>query len=154
MPKLEPYILFTVADTTYGVLSDHIQQMEMIEQITRVPNVPAFVDGIVYLRGKVLPVVNLRARFGLERIPYDLQARLIVVQMGDRLVGMAVDSAREFVRLDSEQIQPPPPALQAEGNRFVAGVIPHQGRLVLILNLEEILSPDEKARLTQTPTTP
>ncbi len=88
MPKLEPYILFTVADTTYGVLSDHIQQMEMIEQITRVPNVPAFVDGIVYLRGKVLPVVNLRVRFGLERIPYDLHARLIVVQMGERLVGM------------------------------------------------------------------
>ncbi len=149
MPHLEPYILFTIGETTYGVPSEHIQQMEMIEQITRVPNAPAFVDGVVYLRGKVLPVVNLRARFGLERIPYDLHARLIVVKLGERLVGMAVDSAREFIRLDSEQIQPPPPALQAAGNRFIAGVIPLQGRLVLILNLEEVLSPDEKARLTQ-----
>ncbi len=149
MAKMDPYIIFSIADTFYGVPSTHIQQMEMIEQITRVPNVPDFVEGIVYLRGKVLPVINLRTRFGLEPIPYDLHTRLIVVQLGERLVGLAVDSAREFVLLDSEQIQPPPETILAAGNRFIAGFIQHQERIVLILNLEEVLSPQEKHQLVQ-----
>ena len=74
------YILFTVAGTTYALPSGEVRHMEMIEDITRVPNAPAFVDGVVFSRGQVVPVVNLRARFGFERAPFDLRTRLIVVQ--------------------------------------------------------------------------
>lgn len=149
MANLQTYVLFRVGETLYGVPSDTVQQMEMIEQITRVPNAPPFVDGIVYLRGKVIPVINLRVRFGLERIPYTLQSRLIVVELNDRWVGLAVDSAREFVHLDTDQIQPPPEAIVASGNPYIVGITRHQDRVVLILNLKEVLAPKEKAQLSQ-----
>ena len=74
--------MFTVAGTTYALRSHEVQHMEMVEKVTRVPNAASFVDGVVFSRGQVVPAVNLRARFGFERAPYDLRTRLIVVRPG------------------------------------------------------------------------
>jgi purine-binding chemotaxis protein CheW len=134
------YILFTVAATTYALPSGDVQHMEMIEEITRVPNAPSFVDGVVFSRGQVVPVVNLRARFGFERAPHDLRSRLIVVQSGTRLVGLLVDSAREFVNIPADAIQPPHEALAGMSGRYVDGVASVGGRLLLTLNLAHILN--------------
>src|SRR3954467_3191847 len=100
-------ILFSVAGTTYALRSGEVQHMEMVEQVTRVPNAAPFVDGVVFSRGQVVPAVNLRARFGFERVPYDLRPRLIVVQSGARQVGLIVDDGREFLRVPAGSIQPP-----------------------------------------------
>jgi purine-binding chemotaxis protein CheW len=81
--------------------------MEMVEEITPVPNATASVEGVVFSRGQVVPVVNLRARFGFERIPPDLRSRLLIVQSNGRTVGLMVDSAREFARIAPETIRPP-----------------------------------------------
>src|SRR5512142_3428236 len=97
--QADTFIVFTVAGTAYAVRSGDVQHMEMIEGVTRVPNAPPFVDGVVFSRGQVVPAVNLRARFGFERAPVDLRTRLIVVQSDGRSVGLLVDSAREFVPL-------------------------------------------------------
>ncbi len=119
---LDSYILFTVAGTTYALPSGEVRHMEMVEGITRVPNAPTFVDGVVFSRGQVVPVVNLRARFGFERAAYDLRTRLIVVQAASRVVGLVVDSAREFVNIPPESIQPPHEALAGMSGRYVEGV--------------------------------
>src|SRR5689334_12080832 len=87
----DTFILFTVAGTTYALRSGEVQHMEMVEQVTRVPNAAPFVDGVVFSRGQVVPAVNLRARFGFDRVPYDLRSRLIVVQSEDRSVGLLAD---------------------------------------------------------------
>ena len=81
--------------------------MEMVEHVTAVPNAPAFVEGVVFSRGQVVPVINLRVRFGFERAPRDLRTRLLVVEVGGRPVGLLADEAREFVAIADAAIQPP-----------------------------------------------
>jgi len=138
---LGSYILFTVAGTTYALPSGEVRHMEMLEGVTRVPNAPTFVDGVVFSRGQVVPVVNLRARFGFERAAYDLRTRLIVVQAASRVIGLVVDSAREFVNIPLESIQPPHEALAGMSGRYVEGVASlGDKRLVLTLDLSRILN--------------
>jgi purine-binding chemotaxis protein CheW len=138
---LASYILFTVAGTTYALPSGEVRHMEMLEGVTRVPNAPTFVDGVVFSRGQVVPVVNLRARFGFERTPYDLRTRLVVVQAAGRVIGLVVDSAREFVNIPPESIQPPHEALAGMSGRYVEGVASlGDKRLVLTLDLTRILN--------------
>lgn len=138
---LGSYILFTVAGTTYALPSGEVRHMEMLEAVTRVPNAPGFIDGVVFSRGHVVPVVNLRARFGFERAAYDLRTRLIVVQAASRVIGLVVDSAREFVNIPPESIQPPHEALAGMSGRYVEGVASlGDKRLVLTLDLSRILN--------------
>jgi purine-binding chemotaxis protein CheW len=139
-PGIGSYILFTVAATTYALPSADVRHMEMIEDMTRVPNAPSFIDGVVFSRGQVVPVVNLRARFGFEREPFDLRTRLIVVQAGTRLIGLVADSAREFVSIPPDAIQPPNEALAGMSGRYVEGIASVRDRLILVLNLDRILN--------------
>src|SRR5580700_8798857 len=118
----EPYILFELAGTPYAVPSTVVQRMEMIEHVTPVPNAPSFVDGVVFSRGRVVPAVNLRRRFGFDRVPYDIKTRLIVVAHADRSVGLIVDSAREFVTIPAEAIQPPPEGLAGTTGNYLGGI--------------------------------
>lgn len=143
MAQRETFILFHVAENTFAIPSMQVQQMEMIEQITRVPNAPGFVDGIVAVRGQIVPVVNVRRRFGLEARPYDLRSRLIVTQVNSRVVGLAVDEAREFFAFDPQQILPPPDSLVTNGAAFIRGVVSLENRLVFLLDLEKMFTLDE-----------
>src|SRR5580704_7344644 len=102
MTTAEPYVMFELAGTTYAVSSHAVQRMEMVENVTPVPNAPHFVDGVVFSRGRVVPAVNLRRRFGFDRKAYDLQTRLIIVTHADRAVGLIVDAAREFVTIPTD----------------------------------------------------
>jgi len=137
---MDTFILFLVAGTTYAVRSREVQHMEMLEQVTRVPNAAPFVDGVVFSRGQVVPAVNLRARFGFERTPYDLRTRLIVVRDDDRSVGLVSDEGREFIKLAADAIQPPQDALAGLSGRYVEGIASIGDRLVLVLNLKQLLS--------------
>jgi purine-binding chemotaxis protein CheW len=140
MQGVGSYILFMVAGTTYALPSGEVRHMEMVEGITRVPNAPSFVDGVVFSRGQVVPVVNMRARFGFERAPYDLRSRLIVVQSSGRVIGLLVDAAREFVNIPPDAIQPPLEALAGMSGRYVDGIASIGNRLILTLNLSRILN--------------
>src|SRR5688572_29671132 len=104
----DTYILFEIAGTTYGIPSQNVRQIEMIEHITPLPNAPKFVEGVVFTRGEVIPAVNLRRRFGFEAVPRNTRSRLIVTSHNGRVVGLIVDSAREFTNIGSEAIQPVP----------------------------------------------
>jgi purine-binding chemotaxis protein CheW len=137
---LETFIVFTVAGTGYALRSRDVQHMEMLDGITRVPNAAPFVDGVVFSRGQVVPAVNLRARFGFERAPYDLGTRLIVVQADGRTVGLVADAAREFVRIAGSSIQPPQESLAGLSGDYVDGIASVNDRLILVLNLEHLLN--------------
>lgn len=138
----DQYILFTLAGTTYALKSRDVAHIEMVETITRVPNAPAFVDGVVFSRGEVVPAVNLRARFGFERAPADLRTRLVVVKDEERAVGLIVDAAREFASIPEEAIQPPNEALAGTSGRYLQGIASVGGRMVLVLSLAELLAVD------------
>ena len=139
----DDYILFTIAGTTYGVTSRDVAHIELVENVTRVPNAPAHVDGVVFSRGAVVPAMNLRARFGFERIPYDGRTRLIVVQQAGRSVGLIVDAAREFVRIPPDVVQPPAEGLSGTNGRYLRGVATLGDRMILILETGELLNMDE-----------
>jgi purine-binding chemotaxis protein CheW len=136
----DAFILFELAGTTYAVRSDDVHHMELAEEITPVPNATSFVDGVVFSRNQVVPVVNLRARFGLERIPRESRARLVVVQSGGRHVGLLVDTAREFMRIPPEAVHPPQQAITGLSGRYLEGIASRDGRVILILNLDEVLN--------------
>ncbi len=135
----EPFILFELAGTTYGVRSRFVQQVEMVEHVTPVPNAHTAVEGVMYARGQVVPALNLRVRFGFEKAPFDLRSRLIVVNTGGRVVGMIVDTAREFLNIPAAVIEAPPEAITGLSGKYLEGIATLDGRLVLILNLEEVI---------------
>lgn len=141
MPEdVKNYILFNLVGTTYAIKSNDVQQMEMVEHITPVPNAPNFVEGLVFLRGEVIPAVNLRARFGFEKVEYDIKTRIIVVHKGNRKVGLIVDNAREFVAIPKEAISPPPEVISGLSGQYLEGIATLGDRLILILNIEEVLN--------------
>jgi len=139
MNVAEPFVLFQIASTTYAIRSRDVQQMEMIEHVTPVPSTPPYVEGVVFLRGQVIPVLNLRLKFGLPKVPYNLQTRLLVVRHKDRMVGLAVDTCREFVRIPPESFQPPPEAISEFSKRYLQGFAILNQRPVLILDVGAIL---------------
>ena len=142
------YILFTVASTTYGLTSQDVAHVELIDDVTRVPNAPPCVDGVVFSRGAVVPALNLRARFGFERAPYDARTRLIVAQQDGRTVGLIVDAAREFVTIAAGLIQPPAEGLTRTSGRYIRGVAIIGDRMILILEMSELLKIDDPASAT------
>ena len=135
----ETYILFTLAGTTYAVRTRDVQHIEMVEEITPVPNAPAFVEGVVFSRGQVVPVLNLRARFGFERIAPDVRARLLIVQAEGRTVGLLVDSAREFAGIAADAVRPPQDALTGLNGRYLEGIAVLNDRIVLVLDLAAVI---------------
>lgn len=134
-----PFILFNLDKTTYAIESAWVLQMEMIGQITPVPNSPPFIEGVTFLRGMVIPVINLRVRFGKERKPFDLSARLMVLEKDGKRFGLVVDSSREFLEISPESIQPPPETLTELAGRYLKGIILLEERPVIILDPEELI---------------
>lgn len=147
----DAYILLEVDDVAYAVPSEQVVRVEMVEKVTRVPNAPEFVEGVVSIRGQVIPVVSLRKRFHLPAIEKNMRARLIIVRVegrgGERQVGMVADSAREFVAIEAEQIRPVPEGLSGPGITYLEGVATLQRGLVLIINLPRLLNADEQEML-------
>jgi len=139
------YILFVVAGTSYALPSQDVAHVEMVDQITRVPNAPAFVDGVVMSRGQVVPAINMRARFGFERAPLDVSSRLLVVQSSGRAVGLLVDACREFMTVPAAAIHPPGDALSGLSAQYVDGVASVGDRLIVILGLERLLTTAQPA---------
>ena len=135
----EPFILFELAGTTYGVPSRAVQQVELVEHITPVPNAPPAVEGVIFSRGQVIPAVNLRARFGFEKKPHDLRTRLIVINAKSRVIGLIVDSAREFISIPTSVIQPPNEAISGLKGKYLEGIATLGERIILILSLDEVI---------------
>jgi purine-binding chemotaxis protein CheW len=141
--RTDHYILFSVAGTTYALPSEQVAHVEMVDQITRVPNAPSFVDGVVFSRGQVVPAINMRARFGFERTDRDIRTRLLVVQTGGRSVGLLVDGCREFLTIAEGAIKAPGEGLAGIGARYIAGIATFDDRLIVILDPDTLLSSAE-----------
>ena len=139
---MEPFILFELAGTTYGVRSGFVQQIDMIDDVTAVPNAHPALEGVVLVRGQVIPAMNLRTRFGFDKIARDLRSRLVVINNGTRVVGLIVDTAREFLKLSADSIEPPPEALAGLSGKYLEGVATVGERPVLILKLDAVLDLD------------
>ena len=138
--RTDHFILFVVAGTTYALPSQDVAHVEMVEQITRVPNAPAFVDGVVFSRGQVVPAVNLRARFGFERAAPDMKTRLLVVQTRGRSVGLLADQCREFLRIPATEVHPPGDSLAGIAAQYITGIATIGDRMIVVLDLDTLIN--------------
>lgn len=136
----ETFILCELAGAAYAIPSRLVQHVEMVEQITPVPNAPACVEGVVFSRGQVIPALNLRQRFGFEKQPHDLRTRLIVIQALGRTVGLIVDTAREFLAIPPDAFRPPPAGIGNLSGDYLEGIATVGERLILLLNVDQVLA--------------
>jgi purine-binding chemotaxis protein CheW len=145
--ELNQLISFEVGDEEYGLEILRVKEVIRIREITRLPKAPSFVKGIINLRGDVIPIIDLRDRFGLEHTEYTAMTRVIVVDEEGKLVGMVVDAASQVVRIPSDQIDPPPPIVGGLSAEYIKGVGKLDDRLVILLNIDRILTVEEKGEL-------
>ncbi len=146
---LSQLISFAVGDEEYGLDILGVKEVIRIRQITRLPKAPSFVKGIINLRGDVIPILDLRDRFGLEHQEYTNTTRVIVVDVDDKLVGMVVDEANQVVRIPADQIDPTPPIVGTLSAEYIRGVGKLDERLIILLNIDRILTTEEKVELEE-----
>jgi len=139
--ELGLYVVFTANGSEYALPSETVLQMESFEGATRVPGAPPFVIGVVQIRGRVLPVVDLRVRFGGTPGERILDNRIVVGQHGERIVGLLVDSAREVVKIARSQLKPPPPLVASPG--FVRAVAQLGSRLVMLVDFAKVIGEEQ-----------
>lgn len=137
------HVVFKVGAAEYVMPADEVLQMETFTGATPVPGSNPYVAGIVQVRGKVLPAIDARARFGLPAVDRTLDTRLLVAKTGDRTVALIVDQAREVVKLSAESFKPPPPMLQAEARGLVKAVAQIGPRMVLLLDFNKVVNEGE-----------
>lgn len=141
-------IVFKLGHEEYGIEVDKVQAIERMMPITRVPKTFSFVKGVINLRGVVIPVIDLRGRFGLPETEYTDQTRIVIVAANDLEVGFIVDSANDVIDLDSDLIDSPPDVVGGVKAKYLDGVAKiSEERLLVMLNLSEVLSRKEIIQL-------
>jgi len=145
---LKQFISFSIGEEEYGLELLRVKEVIRIREITWLPKAPSFVKGIINLRGDVIPVIDLRERFGLGARETAASARVIVVEVEQRLIGMVVDSASQAVRIPADQIDPPPPMLGGFSQEFITGVGKLDDKLIILLNTDAILTMEEMSALS------
>jgi purine-binding chemotaxis protein CheW len=138
----EQLVTFSLGSEEFGVDIMCVQEIIRIPPITRVPKAPDYVEGVINLRGNVIPVANLRTRFGMSRSDETELSRIIVLQVQSKVFGIRVDAVTEVLHLDSEGIEPPPPIALGMDAQFIRGVGKTGERLLILLELDQILGGD------------
>lgn len=136
-------IVFQLKDEEFAVSVQQVGGIERMLPITRVPQTAEFVKGVINLRGVVTPVIDLRKRFDIEEIPYDESTRIILVHLDDMEVGLIVDAANDVIDIPEDAIEPAPDVVGAVNVDYIDGVAKLDNRLLILLNLNCVLSTDE-----------
>lgn len=139
LPEVLQIVTFKLDEEEYGVDILKVQEINRMTEITAMPKAPFSVEGVINLRGKVIPVINLRKRFGLDIKEIDSQSRIIVVDIG-ATVGLIVDSVSEVLRISSDTIEPPPPITGGIGSEYIMGIGKLEDRLIILLDIDRLLS--------------
>ena len=144
-------VAFKLHNEEYGVNIDFVQEIKRLTDITRVPFTSEFFKGVMNLRGSVLPVIDLKKRLGLQEAPYTDDTRIVIVRVDETSIGMIVDAVTEVLTIDNDHIDTPKVISdgsdsRSEGMKFVSGVGNLENRLVIMLNLNEIVGISSDAK--------
>jgi purine-binding chemotaxis protein CheW len=146
---LKKFVTFGLGASRYAIGVSRIREIIARFDIVPLPKVPEYIEGIISLRGEIIPVVDLRARFEMPAHPRDDETRVIVVELPDCQVGIKVDRVFEVLKLAESAIEPPPPLVAGLRADFLDGVTEVKGRLITLLRLEAILSTTERIQLIE-----
>ena len=139
VPQNSQYVAFNLRDEEYGVSILNVQEIRNLTDITRVPFAADFIKGVINLRGSVLPVIDLKRRIGLEDAPYTDATRIIIMKIGEFSIGMIVDAVTEVLTISGRDINPAKDVSDSTSNRFVSSIGNIDARLIIMLNLDEIV---------------
>jgi len=145
------FVGFELAGQKYAFRIERIQEIVIPAGITRIPEVPRYMDGVSNLRGTIIPIINLRALFGLEFREVDAETRTVVVNVGSRTMGCNVDSVSRVMRVSADQIQASPDTIMASGRRYIDGFARVGDELFILLDVDQLLDPanlDEVHRIS------
>jgi len=131
---------FFLAGEEYGVEVRQVQEIRRVTEITSVPRAPEFIRGVINLRGRILPVLDLRRRLALGEVAMDRVARIVVVRIKERLLGLLVDGASQVLKVKVSQIEPPPEEVLQQGGDYIRGVAKLDDRLIILVDLERLLA--------------
>jgi len=137
-------VIFELADEFYGVDIACVESIIKMQEITRMPKSPVFVEGVTNLRGKVLPVIDLEKRFEIPGRERDHDTRIMVVNIDQLEVGMIVSAVSEVLTIDDSSVEPAPPIVTTINSNFISGIARIDERLVILLDLNQVLSRAEK----------
>src|SRR5215467_9105441 len=133
-------VSFRLAQEEYGIEITKVQEIILMGEITRVPQTPEYIKGLINLRSTVIPIVDLRLRFGLAQEPTTDETRIMVVNVAGKTIGIIVDAVSEVLRISKEQIAPPPPTVAGLGREYLTGLVKLEKRLLILLDIDKILS--------------
>jgi len=142
--ELLQLVSFVIENEEFGIDILNVQEIIRPVAITRVPNAPIFVEGVINLRGRIIPVIDLRKRFGLAPREQDKDTRIVVVELEGKLMGFIMDAVREVIRVDRKVIEPPPDLAIGIDTHYISGVAKLEDRLLILLELEQVLSGEEQ----------
>lgn len=132
-------VTFRIGEEEFGVDILAVQEIIRLMQITMVPRAPEFIEGVINLRGKVIPVVNMRTRFNkAEHVP-DSATRIVVMELGQKIVGFLVDGVSEVLRIPENTVEDPPPVVAGIGSEYIRGIGKLDNRLLILLDLDHLL---------------
>jgi purine-binding chemotaxis protein CheW len=138
------HVLCKIADVEYVLPAADVLQMESFAGATKVPGAAEQVAGLVQIRGRVVPVLDMRVVFGLETIKPTLDSRVIVMKRGDRTVGLLVDSAREVLKIPAADFQPPPPVVSQQTDGLVKAVAQAGNRLLMLIDFTKVIGEEQE----------
>jgi purine-binding chemotaxis protein CheW len=135
-------VSFNIGEEEFGVDILRVQEINRMTHVTRVPNAPEYVVGVINLRGKVIPIIDLRLRIGLQKKIYEKDTRIVVVEIDNKVLGFIVDSVNEVIRINKNIAEPPPPMVSGIESDFITAIGKLKDRLLILLDLRKVISID------------
>lgn len=142
-------VSFMIGDEEFGVDILLVQEIIRMLQVTKVPNAPDFVDGVINLRGRIIPVIDLRCKLGIPRKEHDKNTRIIVVEVSGKTIGFIVDAVTEVLRIPSSITEAPPEIVTGINSEFINAVGKLEDRLLILIDIEKVLTTSEKLELQE-----
>lgn len=137
------YLTFALADEEYGIDIQYVNEIIGLQKITEVPDMPGYVKGVINLRGKVIPVMNVRLRFGFPEIEHTDRTCIIVLNLNDVIVGLIVDTVSEVLDIAESQIDPPPAIIKGESSKYIKGMGKVEDNVIILLDVKNLLFNEE-----------
>lgn len=149
--KTLQFVGFQVGEELYGIGIHSVQEIDRMHSITRLPKALPFIEGVINLRGRIIPVIDMAKRFGLPPVKVGRRTRIIIIGIAGQSIGLIVEQVTEVIQLEEGSVEPAPPMAFAVDQRYVEGVGQISGGLIILLNLDLLFSADEMTQLQQHP---
>lgn len=147
MAKNLQFVVFRIGKELFGVGIDSIREIVRVPEVTEVPDAPHFLDGVINLRGKIVPVVDLRKRLGIQHADKTKATRVLITENSGSMVGLLVDAASEVIRIQPDAVEEPPEMISAIGVEYITAVAKLNERLIILLDIKKILNVGEMKKI-------